>query len=113
MADRVSDDRRFRLNPGEPGVITMPFQPQEGPQAKPDMSAPRAGRAHLRSFDQTERLYSARIVLNRARTVCPLDPLQSVPLQLGGGPVVNVPVCGDNLEHAEQALAFPPHPAPV
>src|SRR5947209_5200392 len=90
----------------------MTFQSQKRSQAKPDMIAPRATRANLRSFNQAELLDAAMIVLNRPREACPFDSLQITHLKMIGRPQFNVAVCGNYLEHSNEAITFEPDDAP-
>ena len=90
----------------------MTLQPQKRSQTQRDVVAPRAPRAHLRPLDQTELLEAAVIVLNRPRECRPLDPLQVTHLAAVRRPHLNVAVCGDNLEDADQPEAFEPGDAP-
>ena len=107
--NRVSNDSHLRFKPRQARVITMTLQPQERPQTQADMIAPRSGRAYLRAFDQTVLFHSAMVVFDRPGKVRPLHPLQAVHDRVVRGPVFNVPVCGDDLEYANQAIPFQPH----
>src|SRR5215204_6297797 len=108
-AHRLSDNRSLRLIPTDALVIAVTLRPQERPQTKPDVVAPRAARAHLRPLDQTELLEAAMIVFNRPRVARPLDPLQIAHLNFIRRPHLNVAVCGDRLEDADQTEPFKPH----
>src|SRR5215204_3135836 len=100
-AHRLSDNRSLRLIPTDALVIAVTLQPQERPQTKPDVVAPRPARAHLRPLEQTELLDPAMIVFNRPCKASPLDSLQIAHLNFIRGPHFNVAVCGDDLENAD------------
>src|SRR4051812_2571477 len=113
-AHRLPDDRSLRFVPTDASVIAMTLQAQEGSQAQPDVVAPRAARAHLRPLDETELLDAAVVVLYRPRVAGKADALQVAHLDAAGGPHLNVAVCGDYLEDADQPEAFEPdHAAAV
>src|SRR5829696_2180152 len=86
----------------------MTFQPEKRSQAITDVIAPRATRANLRPFNQAELLQAAMVVLNRPCERSPLDSLQIAHLDMIGGPQFNVAVCGNDLEHTDQAITFEP-----
>src|SRR2546423_8254369 len=112
-AYRLSDDRSLRFIPTDASVIAMTLQPQKRSQAQIDVVAPRAPRANLRPLDQAELLDATMIVFNRPRKAGPLDPFQIVHLNFVRGPQLNVTVCGDYLEDADQSKAFEPDDAPL
>src|SRR3982750_555668 len=89
----------------------MTFQSKKRSQAKIDVITPRATRAHLRPFNQAELLDAAMIVFNRPREASPFDSLQVAHLNFIGRPQFNVAVCGDYLEHSNQAITFEPDDA--
>src|SRR5215216_3507704 len=108
---RVSNNRSLRFIPTDAPVMAMTFQPQERPQAQPDVITPRAARANLRPFNQAELLDPAMIVLNGPCEARPLDPLQVIHLDFARRPHFNVAVCGDDLEDADKTEPFEPdHP---
>src|SRR5829696_6576868 len=111
-AHRLSDNRSLRLIPTDALVIAVTLQPQERPQTKPDVVAPRTARAHLRPLDQTELLDPAVVVLYRPREARPLDPFQVARLDFIRRPQLNVAVCGDYLEDADEPEPFEPHHPP-
>ena len=89
----------------------MTFEPQKCAQAQINMIAPGTARPHLRFLDQTELLQAAMIILNRPGKRRPFDPLQIAHLEVIGRPQLSVAVCGDDLEDADQPIAFEPHHA--
>ena len=86
----------------------MTFQTQKRSQAQADVIAPRPARSHLRPLDQAELFQAAMIILDRPGKRRPFDSLQIIHLQAIGRPQFSVAVCGDDLEDADQPIAFEP-----
>lgn len=84
----------------------MTLKPQKRSQAQPNVITPRPARANLRPLDQAELLDATVIDFNRPSERRPLDSLHILHLNFVGGPQLNIAVCGDDLEDANQAIAF-------
>src|SRR2546421_2555739 len=91
----------------------MTFQPEKRSQTKIDVITPCATRTHLRSFDQAKLFDATMIVLNRPRVACPFDSFEVAHLNFIGRPPFNVAVCGNYLEHTNQAIPFEPDYATI
>src|SRR2546421_4702457 len=91
----------------------MTFQPEKRSQTKIDVITPCATRTHLRSFDQAKLFDATMIVLNRPRVACPFDSFEVAHLNFSGRPPFNVAICGNYLEHTNQAIPFEPDYATI
>src|SRR5205085_5927989 len=98
----------LRFKPTDACVITMTLKPQKRSQTKIDVVTPCATATNLRTFNQTELLDAAMVVLNRPREACPFDSFQISHLKLVGRPPFNRAVCGNYLEYTDQTIAFEP-----
>jgi hypothetical protein len=67
---------------------------------------------HLYPLDQAELFDAAVMVLYRPRVARPAVALKVTHLDAVGGPQLNVAICGDDLEDADQPKAFGPDDAP-
>src|SRR5512143_3611207 len=87
-------------------MITRLLQAQERAHAQADVVALGAGGAHVGAFHSTKLLDATMIMLDRPSITGPAGARQRAHLKSVAGPPFNVAVGGDNLEHANQSVAF-------
>ncbi len=103
----------FCLEPTDTSPVAMTLQAQEGTQRQPDVITLCAGSAHLRSFHAAKLLDAAMILFNHPREAREFNARPFAHRHIVGCPPLNVTVCGDYLEEANQPVAFQLHDAPA
>src|SRR5262245_47772908 len=112
-ADGVADDGELGLEPADAGAEQVPLQAQEGAQRQPDVVALGPLAARLALLGLGVLLDPPVVCLYRPSVLRHLLTLEARHLEVRGGPVANVSVWGDHLEHLDQPVTLKPDLRPL
>src|SRR5262245_14070722 len=100
----MADDSQLGLEPGEALIETEGFQAEESAQSQPDVVTLGAGKASLGLFEATKLFDAAMVGFDVPGILGKAQASEFMHVQVIGRPVVNVPVCGDNLEYEDKPI---------
>ena len=102
----VTNNGRFCFIPGDAFDKAMKFQAQKSSQGQADMITLSGGGAGLTSFDANDLFDTPMIGFDHPAPFCEFETAEFVHFQVTRGPVFNVAVRGNQLEHLDEAIAF-------
>ena len=111
--DSGSDNRDLSLEPTDSRAIAMLLQPQESAQYQADVVALGAGGADVGALHSAILLDAAMVVLDGPGVTGHSHPHQSRHVQIVAGPPFQIAVWGDDLEQANQPMAFQVYDGPL